>query len=488
MRHWKSRILAIALAITMLAAVTPAMAAEDLLVSPAPSTIAVQLDGENLTFTDAAPEVVSQRTFLPLRAVFEAMGATVSYEGNVITAVRGDKTLTMTVGSAEAAVTEGGVTTPIAMDVAPYTRVVDQVTGGARTYVPVRFAAQAFGCAVGWDQDDLTVIIVDTEELMDSLQSKYQFTYLNKYLEYSQKFNTGKWAMKADFTGDMSMMGMGPIALSGALDGLVADATKGEMTMNMKLDMLTFLEAMAKEDPSFQITAEDKAMLEALKKTGIDMEMRMDMDAGMVYMTMDGAETLGLPSDVWYSMDLGAMFGDMGMDYTALMALSKELGLSQMMVLALQSTTLDDKDTAYATVSGVLDQVAKLLADSSFVKKGSDYTTTFSYQQGGDQVSISLALTMSNDKVVGYAMDMKVASTTTDAEGNQITMAMSAQAAMDAENHMTANVTMEMDALMSMELTMSGDYATTTKVPQVTPPQGATVIPFDQMAEETPAA
>ena len=47
-------------------------------------TIAVQLNGEDLTFTDAVPQVKDQRTFLPFRAVFEAMGAEVSNEGNVI--------------------------------------------------------------------------------------------------------------------------------------------------------------------------------------------------------------------------------------------------------------------------------------------------------------------------------------------------------------------------------------------------------------------
>ena len=92
-----SRALALALSLTVLSACGSALAAEDdtMLISPAPSGIAVQLNGEALTFTDAVPVAQDGRTFLPFRAVFEAMGAEVSNEGNTITAVRDGKTLTI---------------------------------------------------------------------------------------------------------------------------------------------------------------------------------------------------------------------------------------------------------------------------------------------------------------------------------------------------------------------------------------------------------
>ena len=176
--------------LTVLSACGSALAAEDdtMLISPAPSGIAVQLNGEALTFTDAVPVAQDGRTFLPFRAVFEAMGAEVSNEGNTITAVRDGKTLTMTIGSTEATLTEGGASTAITMDVAPY---VDSTTW--RTYVPVRFAAQAFGCAVGWDQDNQTAVIVDTEKLLDAALAEHQFTYMEKYLAYNQQFQEGIW-------------------------------------------------------------------------------------------------------------------------------------------------------------------------------------------------------------------------------------------------------------------------------------------------------
>ena len=146
----------------------PALAAEN-------SGIAVQLDGQNVVFTDAVPVAKDKRTFLPFRAVFEAMGALVTNEGNDITATRGEQTLHMTIGSSTATVEENGEVTTITMDVAPY---VDSATW--RTYVPVRFAAEAFGCNVGWDQDDQTVIIVDVDKLMGDAA----FTKMDNYIAY----------------------------------------------------------------------------------------------------------------------------------------------------------------------------------------------------------------------------------------------------------------------------------------------------------------
>ena len=77
MKHTLKRVLAMGTALVLtLGLSTAALAAEgeELPVSPAPAaeqTIAVQLDGQNLTFTDAVPQVKDQRTFLPFRAVFE---------------------------------------------------------------------------------------------------------------------------------------------------------------------------------------------------------------------------------------------------------------------------------------------------------------------------------------------------------------------------------------------------------------------------------
>lgn len=90
---------------------------------------------------------------------------------------------------------------------------------------------------MGWDQDDQTAVIVDTEKLLGSAKEGKEYTILAKYLEYSRQFNEGAWAVSADFDADLTMMGMGPATVDGALEGVVADAVKAQMSMNMKLDL-----------------------------------------------------------------------------------------------------------------------------------------------------------------------------------------------------------------------------------------------------------
>ena len=85
MKHFTRRLLTLTMALSMTGSAA-ALAAEATPVDSASAAdqspaISVQLDGQALTFTDAVPQVVDQRTFLPFRAVFEAMGAEVSTAG-----------------------------------------------------------------------------------------------------------------------------------------------------------------------------------------------------------------------------------------------------------------------------------------------------------------------------------------------------------------------------------------------------------------------
>ena len=407
------------------------------------------------------------------------MGAEVSNEGNTITAVRDGKTLTMTIGSTEATLTEGGASTAITMDVAP---AVDSTTW--RTYVPVRFAAQAFGCAVGWDQDNQTAVIVDTEKLLDAALAEHQFTYMEKYLAYNQQFQEGIWDISAQFDGSATMFGAGPLSFQGSMDGTTADSLQMAAAMNLKMDLTAFLDAMSQvAGQASELTAEDQALLDALKSEGMDMEIRADMEKGVMYLTMGGSalETLGLPADTWYSFDMASMYGQMGLDYTALIDASKTMDASALLQTALQSADLSDKDTAYATVSALVNGAAKVLADDSFVKSGDNYTTTYALEEDGTKVTLSFTLTMQSDKVVGYELSMDSSTSVDDGEGGQITTTTAMKAGMDAENHMTATVSMGMDPLMDLSLNITGDYAAGDQAPETEPPAGATVVPYEQL-------
>lgn len=470
------RVLAAGAAATLLACTPAALAADT------GSAISVQLDGQNLAFTDAVPQVKDQRTFLPFRAVLEAMGAQVSNEGEVITAVRGGKTLTMTIGSAEAKVTEDGTETTLTMDVAPY---VDAATW--RTYVPVRFAAEAFDCAVGWDQDAMTAVIVDTDKLLDQAKEGRAFTYLEKYLDYSKRYQDGIWDTELALDGSMTLMGA-PIAIQGTASGTTADSTRLSMDMSMTMDMTQFVAQMnalsaAQGETAEPISAEGQAMLDALAKEGVQVQMRGDMAGGTFYMNMGGKalESAGISSDVWYSMDLAALTQTAGLDYTALMDASKTMSYESLAKMALQSADLSDSAAAYTNVRSMVDQLAGLLSDSAFVKNGSDYTTSASLTEGGSQLNLSLTMTMSGDKVVGYSvtMGMTAAADPEDAAAGSVSMNMTSS--MDAKDQMKAHVTMDAMGLMGMDLTMTGGYTKGDRAPETEPPAGATVVPYESL-------
>lgn len=100
----------------------------------------------------ATPIVRNGRVLLPFRAIFGAMGASITYRqvDHRIFAHRGGDRLTLTIGSTDAFVSERHVR----LDVAPL--LLDE-----RTYVPVRFVSQSFGARVQYDATDRIVFIRD---------------------------------------------------------------------------------------------------------------------------------------------------------------------------------------------------------------------------------------------------------------------------------------------------------------------------------------
>lgn len=113
--------------------------------------ITVILDGTTLDF-DVAPQIVNDRTMVPMRAIFEALGATVNWDGNnrKITSVKGDKTVEMTID--DYIMTVNGA--QIKLDSAPF------ITDG-RTLVPARAIAESFNADVSWIGDSKTVLILN---------------------------------------------------------------------------------------------------------------------------------------------------------------------------------------------------------------------------------------------------------------------------------------------------------------------------------------
>lgn len=114
----------------------------------APEGLSVYVNGECL---DASPVIINDRMMVPLRAIFEKLGASVTYDNGVITAVSGNRVITHTVG--EARITVNGQV--IEFDT-PSTII------NGRTLVPVRMVSNAIGgnMVVEYGQIDNYQIVV----------------------------------------------------------------------------------------------------------------------------------------------------------------------------------------------------------------------------------------------------------------------------------------------------------------------------------------
>lgn len=468
MKKWTRFALAFGLCLCLL--VCGALAADA-------ADIAVQLDGQNLTFTDAVPQVKDQRTFLPFRAVFEAMGAQVSNEGSVITATRGDKTLVMTLDQTTATVTDKGVTFPLNMDVAPY---VDPATW--RTYVPVRFAAQAFDCMVGWDQSAATAIIIDTEKLVDSAMASKSFTYLEKMSAMGEKYNTGIWNANMDINAKVGLMGM-PITVSGSMVETIQDADKMSADANMKMDMSAMVQAMSALGAG-EVTAEDRALLEAMKTKGMDMTLRGDMTSGKFYVNMDltnlGATAAnGFDPAAWYELDMAQLMAQSGstMDWSQLLDTSKNASALDMVVSMLSTSLVPDNAASdYATIKAEVEKMLTAFSDQGFVAQDGKQVSSYTLAADNTTITAALSLTLDGDAAKSYTMGMDIF-----AQADGQTVSMGVRSSLDDAGHMDGNVTMDVAGLVSLDMDMKGTYTPSATAPDTTLPAGANVVPFTQL-------
>lgn len=111
------------------------------------ANVTVIVDGQTMSF-DQPPIIQAGRVFVPLRGIFERLGASVVYANGQINATGRGRTVSLNIGSTQATV-DGQATT---LDVAPF-------IVGQRTLVPLRFIAQSLGAAVNWDDGTSTVTI-----------------------------------------------------------------------------------------------------------------------------------------------------------------------------------------------------------------------------------------------------------------------------------------------------------------------------------------
>ena len=115
--------------------------------------IGVNVDGQPVRFQGTRPVMQNNSVLVPLRGVFEEMGATVLWNQarQEVTATKGDKKIQLVIGERFASVDGRAVQLAVPA----------QNRNGS-TLVPLRFVSEALGAQVNWNPTDM-VVSVDTD-------------------------------------------------------------------------------------------------------------------------------------------------------------------------------------------------------------------------------------------------------------------------------------------------------------------------------------
>ena len=137
----QSRSIAIMLALSLVLATAVAAVGQ--------ATVRVYVNGEQVMF-DQQPIVIGSRVLVPLRGIFEKMGATVVWlpESRTVRAQRATTSVELRIGSSTAYVNGAAVTLDVPAQIA-----------GGRTVVPLRFISESLGAQVNYDANSRTVTI-----------------------------------------------------------------------------------------------------------------------------------------------------------------------------------------------------------------------------------------------------------------------------------------------------------------------------------------
>lgn len=168
--------------ILITAAITAAMTA-----SAFAQDISVSLNGSIVDFPNQGPVISEGRTLIPLRGVFDKLGYTIQWDGDVKTAylTKGDDTISITIGEAEYRLNGESCS----LDVPA------QIINGS-TMIPMRAVAEATGASVLWDNDTKIATIlspdnVDTTPISGTVyvNTQSEQDYINSYTNIISDYN-----------------------------------------------------------------------------------------------------------------------------------------------------------------------------------------------------------------------------------------------------------------------------------------------------------
>ena len=353
--------------------------------------LSVQLNGAYVHFADAQPEKVNGRVMVPFRTIAEALGAEVDYNAGAITAKKDGETLSFALGGKQLTVTDsaGKTVKTVQLDTAPYKK-------GGRTYVPVRFFAEAFGLTVQWDQDMQTAVLYDRAALVSDIDSK--FTVLNKWIKAQPSTKNAKAlrtvaTIGAAYTAFDTIDGNKDYKVDVKAEILAnGQATQATVTVDLRVLASYFLGDSQADDV---LTAAQAALLRSAL-SNVKLELLCSADSGDLYLKCpavakilamdktDDADLKALSNGAWLHINWAdSTFGTLFSENLKILKNNTFTSVGESIVAANESNVTAYElgwDDFYRMIKNNVNRLNDLLGDKKFTASGSRYTAKLDKQ------------------------------------------------------------------------------------------------------------
>ncbi len=458
MKKTRTRILALAIILPMLAALSLTSFAADVdtqpLISPAPAApaaMALQLDGQ--TKADVSMYIKDGRTLVALRGFFESMDATVAFDEATRSATvkRDETTIVLTAGSTDISVTKDGKTEVTKTDVAP------EIDADGNMMLPMRAVASLLGATIGWDAATRTAIVIDLPTMLEEFAGK--FTILEKLAAMQPAVEADKISLTEV---DMTM----------AID--VTDPEAGKISIPATFDMDILSKGLV-GDGKANVSIDLSELPESQQIPGMTakLDMKMDvianMETGVLYYQYPFMNAmLEVDEAAWLSLDLAAMLKQLGFEYEELMA-TNEMDVAAIidLIKAQLPTELTLTPESYGEIKATLDALENMSGDKAFTKSGDTYKNVIDLtDELGAPCKITLEVTLDGDKAKSVALNVNVS----DEVG-----AMNIDMKTDAAN-VTMKMTLDVEDTVSMVLDLTAKQSESTTAPRTAPPADAVFV------------
>ena len=354
------------------------------------NTIRVQLNGDNVDFTDengnkVEPQIINDRTMVPMRKIFEVLGADVEWipETRSIKSNANGVEINLQINNKLATVKEAnGEVKEIELDSTP-TIVND------RTLVPVRFIAESLDKKVGWDAQNKMVIIIDSSIIEKTLKEKTPNFY--EFLTIKPKEMT---------SAEVSLELDGKIKIKN--ETLNID---GEMDMKLSEKAIAF-EIEANLNGSKNLMQE----IENQKLNKISFEFILDMEKFIMYVKSPLIEN---SNNKWTKYESGYSEEEIK---EAKAMLQEYIGKEKINVIdAIEELFLPSEsltNTTYSELESILQIISMVMNDKNFKVSGKTdkiYSFEFDLKDLAEALGFTGSLEEIEDEAIfGISLDVKM--------------------------------------------------------------------------------